>query len=70
MVHTTCTTSLSYNAKKTVYISEAGMYQLIFSSRPKFAGSSNKKIITGYIKEPHATIFTGPMGFGKTHLDW
>ena len=24
--------------------------------------------MTNYIKEPHTTIFTGPMGCGKTHL--
>ena len=24
--------------------------------------------MTGYIKEPHTTIFTGPTGNGKTHL--
>ena len=30
--------------------------------------ASNKKRMTGYIKEPHTTIFTGQMGCGKTHL--
>ena len=24
--------------------------------------------MTGYVKKPHATIFTGPKGCGKTHL--
>ena len=24
--------------------------------------------MTGYIKEPHKAIFTGPTGCGKTHL--
>ena len=26
------------------------------------------KRMTGYIKEPHTVIFTGPMGCGKTHI--
>ena len=24
--------------------------------------------MTGYVKEPHTVIFTGPMGCGKTHI--
>ena len=30
--------------------------------------ASIKKRMTDYIKEPHATIFTGPTGCGKSHL--
>ena len=34
---TSCATPLSYNDGKVVYLSEAGLYQLIFSSRLGYA---------------------------------
>ena len=50
------TNPVSYHAGKAVYISGPDLYQ------------HQIKRMTGCIKEPHTTLFTGPTGCGKTNL--